>query len=169
VKRLGALGAAALTLTLGSAVAAPVDSGVARCDRAIVGHGSADWRSESLAAGPVGVFRHPLRRMSPTANGLVTKMPLLVEGREPETVTVSVPPALRQRVFIYYGKPSTFQRDPGFGEVEFQPCADKPRTIWPGGIRVKGKAAVRLNVFAEDRAEPYVLRLGKPKAYEPAS
>jgi hypothetical protein len=111
----------------------------------------------------------PLRRMQQTKKGLVAKMPLLVEGREPETVTVSVPPALRGRVFLYYGAPSTFTQDRGFAAIEFQPCGNKPRTVWPGGIRIKGTAPVRLNVFAEDRAEPDVLKLGRPQAFEPAS
>lgn len=149
------------------ALAAPGDSGVAPCERAMIGHGAADWRSDSVVAGPVGVMRPPLRTMSRTSKGLVTKMPLLVEGREPETVTVSVPPALRQRVFLYYGSPSTFARDRGYGEIEFQLCGNKPRTIWPGGVRVKGEAPVHLDVFIEGRAEPYVLRLGRPKLYTP--
>ncbi len=154
------------TLAATLALAAP-GAGVAPCERAIIGHGSAAWRTESVVAGPVGVMRPPLRMMSRTPKGLVTKMPLLVEGREPETVTVSVPPALRQRVFLYYGQPSTFARDRGYGEVEFQLCPNKPRTIWPGGIRVRGEAPVRLDVFAAGRAEPYVLRLGRPKLYSP--
>lgn len=153
------------------------DSNVAPCDKAIIGHGSADWRSESAVAGTVGVRRHPLRAMSRTGNGFVTKMPLLVEGRAPETVTVSVPPTLRSRVFLYYGrvigrdgKPSfSFQNARGYGETEFQPCDNKPRTIWPGGIRVKGQAPVRLNVLTKDRAQPFVLHLGKPQVYEPRS
>jgi hypothetical protein len=153
--------AAALVLS------APSEASVAPCERAMIGHGSADWRSESAAAGPVGVRRHPLRAMMRTSRGLVTKLPMLVEGREPETVTVSVPPSLRQRVFLYYGEPSTFSRDNGFGEIRFELCGNKPRTVWPGGIRVKGEAPVRLNVFAEGRAEPFVLRLGRPQAYEP--
>lgn len=145
-------------------------SNVAPCDKAIIGHGSADWRSESIVAGPVGVRRNPLRAMSRTQNGLVTKMGLLVEGRAPETVTVSVPPQLRDRAFLYYGrlldndgKPSTsFRNTRGYGETEFQPCDDKPRTIWPGGIRVKGWAPVRLLVTVEGRPEPIPLPLGRP-------
>jgi hypothetical protein len=105
--------------------------------------------------------------MSRTKKGLVTKMPLLVEGREPALVTVRVPEALRGRVFLYYGAPSTFTQDRGFAAVEFQLCGDKPRTVWPGGIRVKGKAPVRLNVFTEDRQQPHLLRLGKPKVFAP--
>jgi hypothetical protein len=156
---------AVLTATL--ALAAPTEPTVAPCEKAAIGHGSADWRSESVVAGPVGVRRRPLEAMTRTPRGLVTKMPLLVEGRAPETVMVSVPPVLRRRAFLYYGDASTFPRDRGSSEIEFQPCDNKPRTFWPGGIRVKGEAPVRLNVFAEGRPEPFVLRLGRPQVYEP--
>jgi hypothetical protein len=167
-----ALALAALTLGGG----APADSNVAPCDKAIIGHGPADWRSESVVAGPVGVRRHPLNAMSPTRNGFVAKMPVLIEGRAPETVTVSVPPALRGRVFLYYGRilgrdgqpTTTFSEARGYSETEFQLCDDKPRTIWPGGIRVKGDKPVRLVVSVEGEA-PVPLRLGRPKAYTSAS
>jgi hypothetical protein len=156
------------------ALASPTESNVAPCDKAMIGHGSADWRGESVVAGPAGVRRHPLSAMSPTRNGFVTKMPLLVEGREPETVTVSVPPSLRGRVFLYYGRilgrdgepASTFAAARGYAETEFQLCGNKPRTIWPGGIRVRGDKPVRLLVSAQGEA-PIPLRLGRPKAYEP--
>jgi hypothetical protein len=137
----------------------------------MIGSGSADWRRTSLDAGPVGVWEHPLSQMSRTHNGqLVTKMPALVEGHEP--VTLSVPARLRHRVFIYYGfhegadghRSSGFD-GPGFGEIVFQPCADKPRTIWPGGIRVRGTKPVRLLVQAEGAPEPIPLVLGKPRVY----
>jgi len=155
--------------------AAPADSNVAPSDEAIIGHGSASWRSESLVAGPVGVRRHPLSTMSQTRNGLVTKMPLLVEGRAPETVTVSVPPGLRHRVFLYYGRildrngqpTSSFANARGYGETEFEPCGNKPRTIWPGGIRVKGRAPVRLTVAVAGATKPFRLRLGRPEIYAP--
>ena len=161
-----------VALTVG---AAPTrESNVAPCDKAIIGHGSAGWRSESVVAGPVGVRRHPLSSMSQTRNGFVTKMPLLVEGRAPDTVTVSVPPGLRSRVFLYYGtirgrdgKPTTSFADArGYGETEFQLCGNKPRTIWPGGIRVKGTAPVQLLVTVEGAAEPIPLHLGHPRVFQ---
>ena len=166
------LAVALATLAFGGS--APGESNVAPCDKAMIGHGSADWRGESVVAGPVGARKHPLSSMSPTRNGFVTKMPLLVEGRAPETVTVSVPSSLRSRVFLYYGhiigrdgQPTTaFAEARGYGETEFQLCDDKPRTVWPGGIRVKGDKPVHLLVSAEGRpAIP--LRLGRPVAYEP--
>jgi hypothetical protein len=167
------LALALVAFTLGGG--APAGSNVAPCEKAMIGHGPADWRSESVVAGPVGVRRHPLDAMSPTGNGFVAKMPLLVEGRAPATVTVSVPPALRSRVFLYYGRilgrdgqPTTlFTEARGYGETEFQLCDGKPRTIWPGGIRVKGGGPVRLLVRVEGEA-PVPLRLGRPQVYTPA-
>jgi hypothetical protein len=163
--------ASALALAASIAVAAD-SSNVAPCDKAMIGHGSADWRNESIDAGPVGVRRHPLNQMSPSRQGLTTKMPILIEGRAPETVTISVPAALRKRVFLYYGritgrdgKPTTlFTEARGYSETEFELCGDKPRTIWPGGIRVKGRAPVRLLVEVEGQ-KPIRLPLGGPRVY----
>jgi hypothetical protein len=153
------------------------DANVAPCEKAIAGHGSANWRDESLVAGPVGVMpRQPLRQMSQTGNGLVAKMPLLIEGQAPETVTVSVPAGLRNRVFLLYGNvrdrdgdPSTsFRNTRGYGETRLRLCADRPRTIWPGGIRVKGTAPVHLQVQVDGSPGTFVLRLGRPRAYDPS-
>src|SRR5260221_7688301 len=165
---------AAALAALALSASSTTESNVAPCDMAIIGHGPADWRSESVVAGPVGVRRIPLSTMSQTRNGFVTKMMLLVEGRAPSTVTVSVPPRLRSRVFLYYGRildgdgqPTfSFQNARGYGATEFQLCDNKPRTIWPGGIRVKGDKPVRLLVSAEGQS-PVPLPLGRPKAYQP--
>jgi hypothetical protein len=166
------LAGVAAALTISSASAAPPQANVAPCEKAMIGHGSADWREESVVAGPVGVRKQPLRQMSRLGDrDLVTKMPILVEGREPDTVTVSVPPDLRGRVFLYYGsmrdrdgQPTTsFADTRGYDETEFQPCGNKPRTVWPGGLRVRGDGPVRLNVATGDRS--YVLSLGRPKLH----
>jgi hypothetical protein len=163
-----------LTAALTVGVGPTAESNVAPCDKAMIGHGSADWRSESAVAGPVGVRLHPLSAMSQTRNGFVTKMPLLVEGRAPDTVTISVPPGLGSRVFLYYGtirgrdgKPTTSFADArGYGETEFQLCGNKPRTIWPGGIRVRGDRPVHLLVTVEGAAKPIPLRLGRPRVFQ---
>jgi hypothetical protein len=165
---------AALALAAGAA-AAPPASNVAPCEKAMIGPGAPDWRSKAIAAGPVGVRRHPLSRMSPSPQGLTTKMPVLVEGKAPEAVTVSVPPALRGRVFLYYGrvigrdgKPTTlFTKARGYSETRFELCSDQLRTVWPGGIRVIGRQSVRLLVEVEGR-EPIALPLGRPQVYSPA-
>jgi hypothetical protein len=167
------LTAALLTISPIAAAEPSEDFNVAKCDKAIVGHGSADWRHEAVVAGPVGVHSDPLGNMSKTGRGqYLAKMPLLVEGHTP--VTVSVPPALRGRVFLYYGRildregnPTTsFRGARGYDETEFQPCEDRPRTIWPGGIRIKGTRAVHLTVTVAGRVAA-TLHLGRPRAFQP--
>jgi hypothetical protein len=167
--RLVALGVLATLAFAAHAPAAGTQEATCETGPVIAGSGSADWRRASLDAGPVGVLEHPLSHMSRTRSGeLVTKMPALVEGHAP--VTLSVPPRLRQRVFIYYGfhegpggRRSTGLDGPGFSEVVFQPCADRPRTIWPGGIRIRGTKTVRLLVLPEGGSRQLPLPLGRPK------
>ena len=168
----GLVTAAVVVIALEPASGASADKNVASCnDNVLIGHGTADWRSESSVAGPVGVRKWPLRRMSASANGdLVTKAGLLVEGQEP--VTVKVPEVLRERVFLYYGRgadgrATSFADSSGFGEIEFRPCEDRPRTIWPGGLRVRGRGSVHLVVEADGRRTP--LKLGRPQVYKPES
>lgn len=164
-----------LSSALAPAAVAPERKQVADCEIGPVmnGPGPDDWRRRSTVAGAVAVFRGTLQRMSEARNGqLLHKMPVLTIGHEP--VTLSVPPRLRHRVFLYYGfhegpdgtRTTSFRGFPGYHEVEFHPCSDRPRTPWPGGIRVKGRAPVHLDVIAADGATD-VLRLGRPKPYEP--
>jgi hypothetical protein len=111
--------------------------------------------------------------MSETKTGqLIAKMPVLTARGAP--VKLSVPAQLRHRVFLYYGRmedrdgnPTTLiGRGRGFSEVVFEPCDDRPRTAWPGGIRVKGRKPVRLSVQV-DGDESIPLRLGRPTPYAP--
>ncbi|HEX6229740.1 MAG TPA: hypothetical protein VFZ41_09810 [Solirubrobacterales bacterium] len=149
---------------------------VADCETDPTFHGSgrADWRRSSEVGGPLGVRTNPLRSATMTPSGqFVTKMPVLIEGHR--AVTLNVPPRLRHRVFLYYGtyrdrrgrRTTGFRRARGFSVVEFRPCAGKPRTIWPGGIRVRGRRPVRLTVTVEGRPDPIPLRLGRPIPYRP--
>lgn len=104
---------------------------------------------------------------------LLSKMMALLAGHR--TVILSVPPRLRHRAFLYYGghrgpdgERSTSAYDyPGDSEITFEPCRDKPRTVWPGGIRVKGRHPVQLLVRVEGEAKAAVLRLGRPMIAAP--
>jgi hypothetical protein len=163
---------AVVVLALEPASGAGTESNVAACSKAINGSGKASWRGESVVAGPVGVAKAPLGQMWRAPNGfLYAKVPLLLEGKQ--AVTVSVPRSLRKRVFLYYGRiegrdgkvTSSFAGARGYGETEFQPCADKPRTAWPGGLRIKGTAPVHLLVQQGRGAEPIPLPLGRPRIH----
>jgi hypothetical protein len=164
--------AAVVVLALEPASGASTDKNVANCkDNVLIGSGKPTWRSESNVAGPVGMPKWPLRNMEAAKGGnLYTKAGVLVEGSSP--VTLKVPEALRERVFLYYGpdersRSISFAGSNGFNEVEFRPCEDRPRTIWPGGIRVRDTGSVHLVVEAEGKTS--VLKLGRPKKYEPAA
>jgi hypothetical protein len=168
--------AAVVVLALEPASGAGTRSNVAVCSKAIVGSGKPSWRSESAVAGPVGVPGGALRNMWKAPTGwLYTKMPLLLEGHE--AVTISVPRSLRQRVFLYYGRiegpdgkvGDSFSNGPGYGETELQPCTDKPRTVWGGGLRIKGIAPVHLLVHQGGGSAAIPLGLGRPAVYEPNS
>jgi hypothetical protein len=179
--RLILLAGAIASFAVSPALAGTAEPHVASCDPGpvMIGSGKPGWRGESLSAGPLGLRRSPLSQMSPYSQRkpdvLVAKAPILVEGHD--TVTLSVPPDLAHRVFLYYGfhegpdgkRSTSFHGFPGSSSIEFRPCADKPRTIWPGGIRVKGTKPVRLDVAVAASAEPIVrtLPLGRPSRYSP--
>jgi hypothetical protein len=173
---VGAAAIVAIVLAIGGAsepVEAP-EANVAACvpSETITGPGPADWRRASITAGPVAVTRGPLRKMVEAKSGqLYAKMGLLVAGHQ--YVVLSVPAALRERVFLYYGRildnhrrrTTSFFGARGYAEIEFRPCRDRPRTVWPGGIRVIGHTPVNLLVTIEGHSTSVPLSLGKPVVY----
>lgn len=129
---------------------------IAKCNQAQVGSGARNWRRTALSAGPLGVRRHPLHAVFENRPGrFVTKMPVLVEGHQ--EVLLTAPLRLRHRILLNYGQ--DFRHTPA---IVFRPCPDQPRTIWPGGIRIKGRQPVRLNVSVVGEPQVRVLRLGRP-------
>jgi hypothetical protein len=170
---VGAAGIVAIVLAVGGA-SEPVEASeanVAACNPHEMTTGS--WpgyrRRDSLVTGPIAVPRRPLQRMSEMRNGqLYTKMGLSVSGHR--FVVLSVPLALRHRVFLYYGRildgegdpTRSFQRARGYAETEFRPCRGAARSVWPGGIRVIGRGPVILLVTIEGRSTSAPLALGRP-------
>jgi hypothetical protein len=166
---------AVVVFALEPASGAATESNEAACSEAMRGSGKPAWSLEMASGGPVSVSRAAMAKMYLRRDGtFYGKVPLMVEGDQP--ATVSVPPRLRNRVFLYYGhivgrdgKPThSFFDARGYGETEFRPCANKPRTIWPGGLRIKGSAPIHLLIHT-GAPKPVPLRLGRPRAYEPMS
>ena len=127
--------------------------------------GPADWRDDSIEAGPVGIHEHPLRSMTELPDGaLTTNVPILIEGTD--KVTVAIASGQRDRASLYYGADAGDpESDPGFERIRFHPCRDQERTTWPGNIRVEGDKAVRLKIIVADEAS-FVISLGRPKVAE---
>jgi hypothetical protein len=108
--------------------------------------------------------------MRRAGNGqLYTRMSILVHGHR--FVVVSIPLALRNRVFLYYGQvldnrgqtATSLFRAPGYAETELQPCRHASATVWSGGVRVVGAGPVRLLVTVEGRSGSIPLPLGRPR------
>lgn len=172
---LGAAALVAIVLAIGGAsepVEAP-EANVAECGSA-VGSDGADTGAAgqgSIVAGPVSVSEAPLAGMTEANGGeLYAKMDLGVTGHR--FVVLSVPLALRNRVFLYFGRVFDAEGNerksllaaPGYSETELQPCRDRAQTVWAGGVRVSGHAPVHLLVTVEGQAESVRLPLGTPEA-----
>jgi hypothetical protein len=132
---------------------------VARCKHAALGPGQ-PWRSIATSSGRLGfvgpgrAFRtaekiarasirasHPLPASGPI---LVTKVPVVVEGRKP--IEVSVAPADRTRA----GMVLAIRKGGPYAEVRFVPCGDQTRTWWPGGWMLRDREPVRVLIEDED-------------------
>jgi hypothetical protein len=170
---VGAAGIVAIVLALGGS-SEPVEAteaSVAACGSSSspAPAETAGWRWSSPRASALGVPGQPLAKIVEVKEGrFAALMPVLVTGHE--YIVLSVPLALRNRVFLYYGRHSGVEarplasvRDtPGYAEIEFQPCRDRPRTVWPGAIRVIGPGPVRLLATVEGQSGSIPLSLGSP-------
>ena len=78
---------------------------------------------------------------------LITKMPVIIEGES--GATVSVPRDERDRVALLFGRipgREPFQVEDGYAEVRFEPCADRQRTGFVGGLVIRDRPPVVLQV-----------------------
>ena len=131
-------------------------SAVAKCGSAIIGPGRPDWRSRSAVAGPFGLYgggRDFSEARPVAAETLETKIPALVEGHG--RVVLRVPPSEQGEVGLLWGRAALAggQRrvEDGFDRIVFLPCADKPRTVWPGGLLLASRKRVTLRVESGGR------------------
>jgi hypothetical protein len=172
---VGAAGIVAIVLAVGgsSEPFEAAEASVAACGRSSspTPSGAAAGRGSSPAAGALRLPGQPLAKMAEVNRGqFAARMPVLVSGHD--YIVLSVPLALRNRVFLYYGRVADRTGRPlrslrgvaGYAEVEFQPCRDRPRTIWPGAIRVIGLAPVRLLATTEGQPRSIPLAMGSPSS-----
>jgi hypothetical protein len=87
-----------------------------------------------------------------------------VEGHQ--AVTVRMPSDLKGRVALEYGFKTDFAPATS---VTFVPCADQPRTSWPGGLVFTSREPISLLVAEGSGGQNRVLHLGTihPLGYTP--
>jgi hypothetical protein len=99
----------------------------------------ADWRDDAVSVGPFGLLGpgRYFRYARENRNGdFVVKLPAIVEGHA--LVVLRVPESERGRVALVYGggaNGGTPLREAPV-DVTFEPCPDKARSGWPGGLLV---------------------------------
>lgn len=144
----------------------------ANCKSAVVGAGDARWRQRSTWVGRFGVygsgrdFRTAQKQSLAGFSGLqerhvhgpilVTKTPLVVEGKTP--VTVAIAPRDRSRAGLVAGVPFG---DGPYAEIRLVPCRDQPRTGWAAGWVLRDQGQVTVSVRPVNEPESQLV-VGRP-------
>jgi hypothetical protein len=122
------------------------------CTNAMLTKRSSDWRRGATALGRIGFYgsgrnflRGPKR----------TKVPVVVEGNEPVTVTIAARDRGHARLVVGSngGWPEVVQ-------ARFVPCRDRPETWWPAGFVLRNREPVALQVRQGDEG-PQLLQIGR--------
>jgi hypothetical protein len=138
---------------------------VARCDSAVSGNADRRWRERSTVVGNVG-FYGPGRdfRSAQRSDGggdLITKMPVIIQGDA--GATVWIPRDERDRVALLFGKIAASEpyeiRD-GYVQVRFEPCTDRERTGFVGGLVLRDRRPVDLKVLLEGKEQRHTVTMG---------
>jgi hypothetical protein len=123
------------------------------------------WRSRSTVVGPFGWYGDgrdfrvgAVER--PASHDLVTKVPAIVEGRR--AVRVSVPPGERDRVGLVYGPKLQSTFPDGVPAITFQPCREEARTAWAGGLVLRDRRPVTLDVRLQGTHLDIPVVVGRP-------
>ena len=139
--------------------------GVAGCRSAIHGEADRRWRERSTVVGNVG-FYGPGRdfasaQRSGDSGDLVTKMPVIIEGDS--GATIQVPREERDRVALVFGKipgSEPYEISDGFARVRFEPCSNRARTGFVGGLVLRDRRTVALEVRLEGTEQVQTVILG---------
>lgn len=127
----------------------PPPSAVALCHEAVTGS-SPNWRRAATTAGSFGLVGagrdfhwSGVERLK---NGqYLSKIPAVVNGKAP--VVLRVPEGERGRVGLDYGDFRTAHSiHDTHAAVIFRPCRNQPNTGWPGGLVLKNRRPITLEV-----------------------
>lgn len=152
-------------------VAEPPAVGVAGCGSATLGNADRRWRERSTVVGNAG-FYGPGRdfgsaHRSGNGGDLITKMPVIIEGDS--GATIWVPREERDRVAMLFGKiPASepYEIRDGYAQVRFEPCTDRERTGFVGGLVLRDRRPVALKVRLEGTEQIHTVTMGRLPATE---
>jgi hypothetical protein len=150
---------------MGRALAEQLDRDeIASCREAASGAPPGNWRRGAVHSGGFGLFGRgrdfsDRQVIVELPNGeLSMKLPAIVEGGSP--VTVRVPDSYRGQVGLGFGNlqiPETIAE--ARTVVRFEPCAQRDRTGWPGGLLVADRRPIELEI--EGEGETRLLDVGR--------
>jgi hypothetical protein len=123
-----------------------------RCANAMLTNRSTHWRPDATALGRLGFYGAGRNFVKGPKK---TKVPVVVEGHEPVTVTIA--PADRERARLVVITPNGFVEVVG---ARFIPCRDRPETWWPAGFTLRNRQPVELLV-QQGGAEPRRMQVGR--------
>jgi hypothetical protein len=110
------------------------------CESGFGGTPERAWRRNAASSGPVGFYGAGRDFLSPRFTKQ-DKMPLIVEGHEPITLSISAQDRSGTRL-----QAPTPKRWAPYTEIRFVPCADRARTAWAAGLRLENRQPVTLIV-----------------------
>jgi len=128
---------------------APPPSAVASCSEAATGS-SPNWRQGATTVGSFGLAGpgrdfHWSGVQRQKSGQYISKVPAVANGTTP--VLLRVPRSERGRVGLDYGDLWTVHSiNDAQSAVTFRPCRDRPNTAWPGGLALKNRRPITLEV-----------------------
>jgi hypothetical protein len=151
----GGCGKDSSSIPSGDASAAVSDSiPTARCETGFGGTPERTWRRNATSTGPVGFYGTGRDFLSPHFTKQ-DKMPLIVEGHEPITLSITEQDSSHARL-----QAPTPKRWAPYTEIRFVPCADKARTAWAAGLLLRNRQPVTLIVRRSGEPDR-MLRVGR--------
>ena len=145
--------------------------GAARCSSAIQRNADSGWRQRSTVVGNLGFYGpgrdFDLAYRHEEGGDLVLKLPIVIEGNS--GATVWVPREERDRLALLFGKiqaSEPYSIDDGYARVRFEPCRNRKRTGFVGGLVLRDRRQVVLNVRLHGTEQTNSVTLGKLLATE---
>jgi hypothetical protein len=138
------------------------------CAKAALGEADPKWRRRSTSAWNLGLYGpgRDFRTAQRDRNqALVVKLPVIIGGVQ--SYTVVVPEGEIGNVGLAYGFSQARRVRQADTALTFRPCATRRNTGWPGGLLLKDRDPVQLEVL-DQSGQATTLRIGRLPGGGPA-